>query len=177
MNKSMISRLLNHVTRNRPMRIIQINGTPYLERYYITTVFGRQIWLHKFLRNDAERHVHDHPWTALSVILTGQYTEEMSTIQPMINSGQLLTRHHRHLSAPAFNWISGHHMHRIISVKPDTWTLMIVGQRHGRGWFFYENTATGISKKQPFAETHDDWWRTADAREKCYSNLFNRTGQ
>lgn len=84
-----IATILRNLVRSRPMRLIEINGEPYLERYYMGTVQGRQIWLHRFVRDDAERHVHDHPWTALSIILTGGYTEQVASL---VTSGRAPAR-------------------------------------------------------------------------------------
>lgn len=171
-----IATILRNLVRSRPMRLIEINGEPYLERYYMGTVQGRQIWLHRFVRDDAERHVHDHPWTALSIILTGGYTEQVASL---VTSGRaparstLLTRQHDRL-APTINLIGASRMHRIMSVKPDTWTLMIVGPRHGKGWFFYSQTPDGVRARQPFSSTPDDWWRTAGTRTQVYWDRIKR---
>lgn len=158
----MIAKFLHRITANRPMRLIEIKGEPYLERYFIASLFGRQIWLHRFVRDDAERHVHDHPWSALSVILTGGYTEEvMEDVD--LPSGYIQSIHWsvRH-KALGFNWIPASKKHRISSVIEGTWSLMLVGKRHGRGWHFYE----GGKRYQPYAGTGDDWWRTAGNRRQ-----------
>jgi len=33
------------------------------------------IYLHRFLRSDDDRALHDHPWWNCSIVLTGEYTE------------------------------------------------------------------------------------------------------
>lgn len=56
-----------------------IGGTenPYMLRWWVipkNRFFN--IYLHKFLRSDDDRALHDHPWWNLSYILDGAYTEE-----------------------------------------------------------------------------------------------------
>ena len=49
---------------------------PYLLRWWViprNRFFN--IYLHKFLRDDDDRALHDHPWVSLSVILKGGYLE------------------------------------------------------------------------------------------------------
>lgn len=50
---------------------------PYLIRWYL---LPRNRWLnlylHKFLRSDADREKHDHPWWFVSLMLRGKYLEE-----------------------------------------------------------------------------------------------------
>lgn len=70
---------------------------PYLLRWYITPWSGwfrdipesqftawhkfwrslPNIYLHKFLRDDDDRALHDHPWPSLSIILKGGYIEHL----------------------------------------------------------------------------------------------------
>lgn len=171
-----IPNILRNLVRRRPMRLIEINGEPYLERYYMGTVLGRQLWLHRFVRDDSERHVHDHPWTALSLILTGGYTEQVATLVTMGRAPARTTlamrQHDRR--APGINLIGAQRLHRITSVQPDTWTLMIVGPRHGKGWFFYSQSPDGVRARQPFSSTPDDWWRTAGTRAQVYWDRIRR---
>lgn len=160
----MIAKLLHRLTANRPMRLIEIQGEPYLERYHIASLFGRSIWLHHFVRNDEERHVHDHPWSALSIVLTGAYLEEIQhySTTKLGQGYSLFTFKNR--KALGFNWIPATKRHRIASVIPGTWSLMLVGKRHGNGWHFYQ----GQKKYQPFASTGDDWHKTAGTRSDVY---------
>ena len=51
---------------------------PYLLRWWViprNSYFN--IYLHKFLRSDDDRALHDHPWASCSILLTGDYLEEV----------------------------------------------------------------------------------------------------
>ena len=59
-----------------PLRIISEGTRPYLERYYLFSLFGARCYLHRFVGDDPARGLHDHPWPwAYSVILAGEYIE------------------------------------------------------------------------------------------------------
>lgn len=160
----MLADILFSLTRNRPMRLIEVGGGPYLERYHIASVFGRRIWLHHFVRDDKERHVHDHPWSAVSLVLCGGYTEELGEV-----IADRMVLRDRTLTAGQINVIKSTTRHRIKTVQPGTWTLMLVSKRHGSGWWFYEPEPDGtVTRSQPYGDTRPDWHRYAGDRATVY---------
>lgn len=49
---------------------------PYLQRWYIVPRNDRMnVYLHRFLRSDDDRALHDHPWPNISWLLEGEYRE------------------------------------------------------------------------------------------------------
>lgn len=83
----MINKLLTKISGRLSYRQIKgPDGEPYLERYFLTQFpkwrwlgkwAGGIIYLHRFVDNDPDRGLHDHPWgVAYSFILSGQYVEE-----------------------------------------------------------------------------------------------------
>ncbi len=165
----LMNRLLMCVTRNRPMKTIVLNGEPYLERYYMGTWLGRQVWLHRFLRDDAERHVHSHPWTATSWVLAGWYQEMVRPCTVVwSNDGE-----GRPGALEGFRFILRRQMgsrlkitpdrlHRITLVEPNTWTLMVVQPERRPNWFFLDDF--GVITEMKTSER--DWWRSAQPRAK-----------
>lgn len=154
-------------TRNKPMRLIEINGDAYLERYHVASLFGFKIWLHRFIRNDSDRHLHNHPWHALSVILTGGY-REIVALKGYRNWDIVDYKRGN------FNLIKADKTHRILQVEPNTWTLMLVSPRTGKGWSFVDddgNLTDGVSGGR-------DWHRLAGNRYEVYKSryLTIRTG-
>lgn len=100
--------LLYWLTNRLPCRIISDDGTPYLERYYICTLFGVRFYLHRFVGSDPARGLHDHPWAwARSIVLSGWYFEER-------RDGKL----HK---VRWFNKLTGDTFHRVILPKHDVW--------------------------------------------------------
>lgn len=155
-----LANLLHRITARRPMVLIDEEGQAY-ERYYMGRCFGCEFWLHHFQRPDADRFVHDHPWDAVSFILAGGYVEEVLTLE----SGRQI-RTIQSLTAPAINLIGSARKHRIASVTPGTWTLMVVGPRHGKGWGHYPD---GVTRVKAAGGTPDDWWRSSPCRAVVYA--------
>lgn len=53
--------------------------TPYLVRYHLINLPFCKLYLHYFLRSDAD-DPHDHPWDFTTYMLRGTYTEEVYDI-------------------------------------------------------------------------------------------------
>src|SRR3954462_14608228 len=53
--------------------------TLYLRRWLFVRTPWFQVMLHKINRPDADRHLHDHPWSFRSLILKGGYVEHICT--------------------------------------------------------------------------------------------------
>jgi len=74
----MLHRLLSWLESWLPKTTITVNGKPYLTRCYL---FGKDrkwgnIYLHHFHSSDQGDELHNHPWTGLSFVLAGGYSEE-----------------------------------------------------------------------------------------------------
>jgi len=173
----MINRLLYHLTAALPCRLIPRNESePYLERYYVGQLFGATFYLHRFVSNDEEPHLHNHPWGwGRALVLTGGYDEEVVTdlcphATPAGGSGCITER--RRITW--WNKVNGNHFHRIANAAPGTWTLFFHGPRtqvkmgeetKPKGWGFLENFyGVGlhhVTVYRPFPVTSGAWWLTA----------------
>lgn len=157
----MIARLLFALTARLPCRLIAIGEQPYLERYYVGQVLGITAYLHRFVRADDERQVHDHPWRwAVSLILAGGYLEERVTaLCP--DRGWLVAL--RRMRPGHVNTIGPGDFHRITKTRPETWTLFVHGARF-KSWGFYERLEgiRTIVYHQPLdAASSAAWYRRA----------------
>src|SRR5215472_16418100 len=102
-------------------------GNPMMERWRLiqTPLFG--IYVHRIYREDLDPVPHDHPWRFWSLVLRGGYIEHLHE-RP--GNGQMRWVRHGRWSLHQFPL---HHAHRIISVRPKTVTLVLVG-RKVRNW-------------------------------------------
>jgi len=119
----LFNRAISVVMAHQPDIVIGGEDRPYLLRWFITpwsnydrdtTPASRwealtrrlpNIYLHRFLRSDDDRALHDHPWASLSVILMGAYVEHT------IAAGGV---HHRDLRRPGDMVARGAHAaHRV----------------------------------------------------------------
>lgn len=121
--------------------------TPYLYRWWLiprNPVFN--IYLHRIVRSDEDRALHDHPWWNLSVILKGSYIEHT------IAAGGINRRRLR--SAGAVKFRLGKAAHRLELVGTECWTLFITGPRF-RAWGFH-CPDTGWVHWQKFTASDDN---------------------
>jgi hypothetical protein len=112
-----------------PDLIIGGADNPYLKRWYLiprNPLFNA--YLHRFLRSDDDRALHDHPWINISILLEGEYTEHT------ISAGGINLRAVRKAGDHKFRspWAA----HRIELHAGPCWTLFLTGPRI-RTWGFH----------------------------------------
>jgi hypothetical protein len=126
----MIRRLLYRISASLPARYILHGDKPYLERYYVCTLFGIRVYLHRFVACD-EDGVHDHPFRySLSMILAGWYYED---------------RWARRYVRRWLNFIGPNDFHRVVlphHAPHDVWTLFSHVPR-SKAWGFLRAVAQG----------------------------------
>ncbi|BCP41478.1 hypothetical protein MINTMi27_15710 [Mycobacterium intracellulare] len=126
--------------KGQPHFVIGGKDDPYLLRWFViprNSFFN--IYLHKFMRSDDDRALHDHPWWFASLILKGEYYEHRS-------DG---TRRHRRAGSLAFRRPNTLHRVELVSdyqyelspqmlwrrIENPTWTLLFTGPKI-RNWGF-----------------------------------------
>ena len=126
----LFDRLIERAMRRGPDVVIGGHERPYLLRWFViprNRFFN--IYLHRFLRSDDDRALHDHPWCNCSILLRGQYVEHT------IAAGGI--EHRRVLTAGAVRLrLTGRLAHRIELTDGECWTIFITGPRY-RQWGFH----------------------------------------
>jgi hypothetical protein len=120
---------------------------PYLLRWWViprNRFFN--IYLHKFLRDDDDRALHDHPWASCSIILKGGYIEYQPDKTFLRKCGRIYFRHatqaHR-IELYRDVWCYGcgcwhrhfGHTYPGVRIRP-AWSLFITGPKI-REWGFH----------------------------------------
>lgn len=135
----MIESILRKVSDRLPVRVIErTDGVTYLERYYLFRFWRWTAFLHRFMSSDPEGETHDHPWTAVSFILSGKYLETRWL------GGELVKAERKW-----FNFVKGETFHHVALIENDArisgiqqevpvWTLFIHGRRFKR-WGFLKS--------------------------------------
>lgn len=98
--------LIARVTKRLPDFVIGGHAAPYLLRWWLiprNRCFN--VYLHRFLRDDDDRALHDHPWPWCSVLLRGHYIEHT------IAAGGIHRRKGR--DAPGIRFASARRAHRV----------------------------------------------------------------
>jgi len=125
--------IIRCASRRMPDFIIGGHENPYLLRWWLiprNQLFN--IYLHKFLRSDDDRALHDHPWIWCSVLLRGSYVE-WSKPRP----GSPLLAHVERFDAGSARFHRARYAHRLVIDRNVTcWTLFITGPRV-REWGFH----------------------------------------
>lgn len=109
--------------------------------------------LHNICTPDLDRELHNHPWSFISIVLRGGYVEARPIGKyPMFTSSgeEVCTTIHRRAGSIAFR--SYNDRHRIISVAPDTWTLVLIGPKR-QTWGFF--TQHGFVNWREFSSAHN----------------------
>lgn len=161
-----LSDLLKSVEGIAP-RVINVNGEPYLSRYYLKTLpGGAQLWLHRFHTSDGDEHLHNHAWTATSWVVLGGYEEEFLTVHGLrvrrrqapvgrVTRAQLVGQVAAGFVTPRNGALIGpDHWHRVRSVEPETWTVLVVEPGRRRWWYFLD-TAGQPHPDGPRLSAHD----------------------
>ncbi len=168
----MIKKIIYWLTGHLKCRIIDSNGRPYLERYYVGTIFKKRVFIHRFVASDPDRGLHNHPWKwALSWILVGGYRE---LLKGKNGDSEYI---YSVLRKPwSFNYIKDTTMHRVMidnETTQDAWSLFIHGPRE-KGWGFleYEVDETCNILKEQYHELdmkeerkkNQHWWEHPDCK-------------
>lgn len=150
------------------IRLRRKDGDTYLERWgWECRWFG--VFIHKMSAPDPGVHLHDHPWTFLTLILKGGYVEERALCTEAPKLAALAEEHERASSMPQYHAPYGdekhryplsarifrkREAHRIVRLLEDhSWSLVVHGPKN-RGWGFY--TAQGFIPEVEYDEMNPD---------------------
>jgi hypothetical protein len=98
---------------------------PLLTRYYLIDTRWFALYLHHLQASDEDRALHDHPWSFVTVLLSGGYYEH-------VRIGIATVRQWRRRFSVL--WRPAEWQHRLELVRP-TWTL-VLRLRRRREWGF-----------------------------------------
>lgn len=128
------------------------DGVTYLTRWWIIKTPLGGVALHRMQGPDARDTLHDHPWTFLSVVLRGGYTERR------LRPGDM-TVDEQHIVTRCNLVRAGVDAHSIRALhRTPTWTLLIVGPVR-RTWGFLEHITDISAWPHRPAEQHWRWTR------------------
>lgn len=129
--------------RVRPSRVIGDEANPYMLRWHIFRIGNLpRVFVHKFLRSDYDRALHNHPWWFISIIIKGQYLEHMPNGDTVLRkAGSVVRRglehsHRIELIKDCCN-VPGALVPMLFPIREQPcWTLFITGPDVRRWGFF-----------------------------------------
>lgn len=115
--------LIGFYAGSEPDEIVHNKNGDYLHRWFIQKDRERgNVYLHRFLGDDDDRALHDHPWDSVSYVLEGEYLEHLPNEIIKRSAGDVIFRD---MTTP----------HRVELIGEEAWTLFITGPRK-RDWGF-----------------------------------------
>lgn len=132
--------LIQRALRTPYFHLYHADGTLYMARFWLRPhAPSKRAWaarLHHLATPDYDRHLHDHPWDFISIVLSGGYKElRPAGIEPQFEGEEERT-HLVDRRVGSVVYRSCTDRHRIVSVLPDTWTLFITSPKR-QWWGFY----------------------------------------
>lgn len=104
----------------------------YMDRWwYLPELFGERARVHRIRRSDGDRHLHDHPWHFVSLILEGGYTETLE-----VGEGPVPMHERRRYRAGDVVFRHAEHRHRLEIDDGDCWSLVFTSHTV-REWGFW----------------------------------------
>jgi hypothetical protein len=133
--KMILSKVWRHLSDPFvPALITSDSGQIYMRRFHLARTRWFQVYLHEICASDQDPDFHDHPWSFVSIILAGGYTEHTPEGVFRRKAGQII---YRAAGSP----------HRL-ELSKRAWTLVITG-RERREWGFL--TKSGWESREEHA--------------------------
>jgi len=138
----------------RRMTLRRAEGRVYLDRWGVGSRRIGAVFVHRMQAPDPGQDLHDHPWTFVSLVLKGRYTEHRCAIREAsgkpyngghVSSDDLETRERWSVRRMRLD-----ECHRVVACDNPTWTLVLCGPVRRR-WGFY--TPDGYMDEARYDET------------------------
>lgn len=100
---------------------------------------SRTALVHHIEGPDPDRAPHNHPWPAIAIVLWGGYDQLVSARPATWRTVDAVRWAERLETVRWFNVLRVDEYHRIIRVRPNTWTITFTGRLLPRGWGFLVN--------------------------------------
>jgi hypothetical protein len=133
-----LAALLERASARRPYLHLE----RYMERFWVFRTRWLSARLHRILRSDHDRDLHDHPWPYATLILRGGYWEITEQGQRWHGPGSVLFRRATHL-------------HRLVLPPDEPATTLFLHGRKRREWGF-RTTAGWVHWRAYLAERGED---------------------
>jgi len=108
-------------------------GESYLARLIVLRTPWFQVLLHWINKPDEDGALHDHPWSFLSILLSGSYVEDRG--RPSSDKRWLMDPVRK--TVRFFNFKRLRDAHQIVAMNGNVITLILTGRRK-KSWGFYE---------------------------------------
>lgn len=161
----LVAALIARAARTPYLHLYHADGTAYMRRFWLLRTRFLSIKLHHICTPDYDRHMHDHPWSFISVVLRGWYVErrpEFAAPTFTLEGREFFYPVARRAGAIGFRKAGDRHL--VSEVSPGgVWTLFIHFAK-ARSWGFH--TEEGWVHSREYASVHDAVDVRGDRRER-----------
>lgn len=163
MFKRIANWLIERAKRTPYFPLVHADGSTYMERYWLVKNFlGCSVRIHGIHTPDLDRAMHDHPWSFISLVLSGAYIERVPHRQNTINFDEAHDdeepwyENYRDAGSIAFRGFWHRHTIKLVTTWDElpVWTLFITFPKR-QSWGF-------------FTPAGKVWWWT-------YESVHNKT--
>jgi hypothetical protein len=135
--------------------IVNCEREPYLHRWYVLRTERVGVFIHRFVRSDEDRALHDHPWSFIVIPLWGGYIEHSDRLPQVwgVDLGYRIPVRRRVWPLISTRYRGTDYRHRVelVNERP-SWSLFIRFKKV-REWGFWPKTGFILWNK---------WWQ-----DKC----------
>ncbi len=116
------------IQKRAPDFVIGRDSEPVLQRWRVLKAGPLALYIHRFLRDDPDQDLHDHPWDSLSWLVSGSYIELTESGSTVFRPGKITLRRaeYRHRIC-----VPDQQLEAVVSV-------FLVGPKR-RSWGFWKN--------------------------------------
>lgn len=140
---SIVVRLLKRIAEKLPRKTFHGVAGAYLTRYRVFDTNALKLFVHNFHRPDEDPELHNHPWVvAVALVLSGGYVEERKSYADN-------RVYKRPVCRFSINILFADTFHRVDSLDPDTWTIMLTGPRI-QDWGFWDRRTGDYEQWEEF---------------------------
>lgn len=140
----LVTAMVRFAQRTPYEHLYHADGTLYMGRWWLLQprwwTLGIAVRVHHIATPDLDRHLHDHPWPFLSIVLRGWYVESRPISRaPCFREDadeEICYLTQRHAGSVAYR--ASTDRHRIIHLSQESvWTVVITGPKSRTWWGFF----------------------------------------
>lgn len=141
LSEKIVRALVRFAQRTPYEHLYHADGSVYMERWHLLQrhwwTFGIRMRVHRIATPDLDRHLHDHPWPFLSIVLQGFYVEERPLERDPCFAGDYELCYLTQRKAGSIAYRRPTDRHRICHISEGgVWTIFVTGPAR-QWWGFF----------------------------------------
>lgn len=173
MKQWIFNRIMQMTSVYHKGHLYHADNSLYMGRYSLFETKYLSARVHQIATGDNDQALHDHPWSFLSIVLSGGYVEELPLMPTPCWNGNVETTRTIKRKEGSISFRPASCRHRITSVEPYTWTLFIYG-KFKQDWGFYTKEGKIFWEYYLAHQGAKIWSKENDAQDGDYVKAYWR---